>query len=62
MLACSTTPSEIKRPTITEILDRPDIISFPLQTTAYGRWVVDVNINGPQTAYQDKYQIQSQAA
>ena len=50
MLACSTTPSEIKRPTITEILDRPDIISFPLQTTAYGRWVVDVNINGPQTA------------
>ena len=50
LLACSTTPSEIKRPTIAEILDRPDIINFPLQTTAYGRWVVDVNINGSQTA------------
>ena len=49
-MACSSTPIELKRPSIEDVLDSPDIISFPMQTTAYGRWVVDVRINDGQTA------------
>ena len=42
--ACSSAPKKEIAPNLLESLTLPDIIKFPLQTTAQGRWIISVDI------------------
>jgi len=44
LAACSTSTFENSAPKLLENLSHPDIIKFPLATTAHGRWVVRVDV------------------
>jgi len=44
LAACRITPGPEPLPSLFDNLDHPDIVQFPLKTTAHGRWAVSVDV------------------
>lgn len=50
LLGCAAIPSQNSAPNLVDNLAHPDILQFPLKTTAHGRWAVSVEIDEGQMA------------